>query len=116
LTLSPELGWRAVNDGGEDRRAYGSPERRRSDSRRALFRETVDRLLALAEQLPERPDRADLEPLQDLLLSVRDRLTGDPELEHRMRNILTITNLASSLAGPGEARRWLEQAVRAPVS
>jgi len=92
-----------------------SAERRGLDPRRALFRDTVDRVLKLAEALPDEPTHEDIEPLRELLASMQDKLEGDPELEHRMRNILIVTNLSPGFASPSEAVEWIKATVRTPA-
>jgi hypothetical protein len=91
----------------------GSPDERRGTSpRQVLFRNAVDQLLALAEALPENPAQTDLEPIRKLALSACERCQGDPELEHRARNILTVTTLSSQFASAVEAVQWIKEAVR----
>jgi hypothetical protein len=89
-----------------------SGERRRADPRHTLFRTTVDQVLTLVQGLPEDPTQSDLEPIRELLLSVQDRLRGDRELDHKMRNILTITRLSGEAATPAETVEWIEEVVR----
>jgi hypothetical protein len=91
-------------------------ERRGISPNQIRFRATVDRLLTLAESLPEEPTDRDLEPIRQLVVSMRDEFNGDPELEHRVRNILTVTTLSLRFAGPGEAVQWIKEAVRGPVA
>jgi hypothetical protein len=76
----------------------------------------VEQLLALAQALPEHPTQKDLDPIRRLVLSVSERLKGEPELEHRMRNILTVTTLSSEFADPREAAHWIKEVVRGPDS
>jgi hypothetical protein len=87
-------------------------ERRRAGARHELFRTTVAEVLSLLEVLPPHPSQSDLQPIRELLLSAQGRLKGDRELDHKMRNILTITGLSTEAASPAEAVEWIKQVVR----
>jgi hypothetical protein len=89
-----------------------SGERRRDGAGHALFRTIVAEVLSLLEALPERPTQADLQPIRERLLGARSRLKGDRELDHKMRNILTITGLSAEAASPAETVEWIKQVVR----
>ena len=89
-----------------------SPVCRGSSPLQVSFRNSVDQLLALAEALPEKPRQIDLEPIRQLALSASKTCRGDPELEHRARNILTVTTLSSQIASPVEAVQLIKESVR----
>lgn len=87
-------------------------ERRRVGAGHVLFRTTVEQVLSLLDALPEHPTRSDLEPIQGLLLSAQGRLKGNRELDHKIRNILTIAGLSIEAASPAETVEWIKQVVR----
>jgi hypothetical protein len=79
------------------------------------FRNALDQLLAQAAALPQNPSQADLEPIRKLALCASERCRGDRELEHRARNILTVTTLSSQFASADEAVQLIKEAVRGTV-
>lgn len=89
-----------------------SKERRRTSPPHALFRTTVDDVIELAEALPEHPSQPDIEPMRERLLSIQPALEVEPELQHRMSSILTVTSLWRKFAGPADAVDMIKEAVR----